>query len=236
MNILVTSTWPINATWNCIKWKWDMLVEQDSSASQSDVNSCNLNLLHSDADSWVSWHAYTCATINDSCVWLILRLCSTMRQTCRETTDTRTITLMTVFCVKTLAFFIVNSAFTVHQSADKQMSRWFKTQCIYKSYQWNIKAKYSMLMHLAVQKLKWCVLILVVISKDSFEERDNSEKINMEISGGVIWLDETWTWFAQILVSPADQCDLQKEDFSNSHRRQEFQNYLICFKNVLFSC
>ena len=64
-------------------------------------------------------------------------------------------------------------------------------------------------MNLALQKLKWCV-ILVVISKDQFEERDEFEKINMEISGGVIWLDETRSWFAQILVSPADQRNLRE--------------------------
>ena len=80
------------------------------------------------------------------------------------------------------------------------------------------------LQNLALQKLKRCVLILVVVSKDRFQKRDNFEKIDMEISGGVIWLDETWTLFAQILVSPADQCDLRKEYFFNLQCRQELQN------------
>lgn len=90
-------------------------------------------------------------------------------------------------------------------------------------------------MNLALQKLKRRVIVIVV-SKDQFEKRDNFEKINMEISGGVIWLDETWSCFAQILVSPADQCDLWKEYFLNLQRRQELQNAYMCFKNMLFSC
>ena len=40
-------------------------------------------------------------------------------------------------------------------------------------------------MTLALQKLKRRVIV-VVVSKDQFEKRDNFEKINMEISGGVI--------------------------------------------------
>lgn len=63
-------------------------------------------------------------------------------------------------------------------------------------------------MHLVFQKLKWSIFILGVISKDSFEKRDNFEKINMEISWGLIWLDDS-TRLAQILGSPADQCNLQ---------------------------
>ena len=61
---------------------------------------------------------------------------------------------------------------------------------------------------LVLQKLKCCVFFLFVISKDFFEEIDNSEKINVKISGGLIRLDDTAPRPAQILRSPADQRNL----------------------------
>lgn len=61
---------------------------------------------------------------------------------------------------------------------------------------------------LVLQKLKCWVYILCVISKDFFEEIDNSEKINVEISGGLIRLDVNAPQLAQILRSPADQRNL----------------------------
>lgn len=72
-------------------------------------------------------------------------------------------------------------------------------------------------MHLALQKLKWYIVILEVISKDRFQKRDNSEKINMEISGVLLWLDET-ACLAQILGSPADQCNLWKKELVTTTR------------------
>ena len=64
---------------------------------------------------------------------------------------------------------------------------------------------------LVLQKLKCWVFILFVISKDFFEEINNSEKINVEISGGPIRLDDTAPRPAQILRSPADQRNLWEQ-------------------------
>lgn len=64
-------------------------------------------------------------------------------------------------------------------------------------------------MHLVLQKLE-SDLYLCFVFKDRFQKGDNFEKINMEISGVSFWLNKT-TSLAQILGSPADQCNLWKK-------------------------
>lgn len=88
---------------------------------------------------------------------------------------------------------------------------------------------------LAFQKRKWCV-VRCVMSKNRFEKRDNSEKINMEISGGLIWLDETSTRPTQILGSPADQCNLWKKSLVTLQSQQEltWSNYMTSFISMEF--
>lgn len=71
----------------------------------------------------------------------------------------------------------------------------------------NIKAH----KHLA-QKFKWCVFVLCVISEDAFQKGDDSEKIEMEISGILLGLEKT-ARPAQVLASPADQRHLWTEAF-----------------------
>lgn len=44
------------------------------------------------------------------------------------------------------------------------------------------RKKVTCLMNLAVQRLKWCIVILRIISKDGFQKRHNPEEINVEIS------------------------------------------------------
>lgn len=75
-----------------------------------------------------------------------------------------------------------------------------------KTEQTNIKAR----KRLAPQELKWCVLVLCVISKDPLKKRDDFEKVYMEISWVLNGLFEL-AWPAQALGSPADQSNLWTE-------------------------
>lgn len=62
---------------------------------------------------------------------------------------------------------------------------------------------------LIFQKHKWCI-VHILSSKYTLEERDNSEEINVKVSGVWRWFFNT-TGCAHFLASPADQCDLSKK-------------------------
>lgn len=63
---------------------------------------------------------------------------------------------------------------------------------------------------LVFQKNKWCIVVLCIVRQDIFQKICDSEKINMEVSGFVVRLNEAAP-VAQLPGSPADHSNLEED-------------------------